>query len=1170
MKNYILSILFLSICLKSQAGLYLANTHFSVKKLKTEYTNTPLGIDTELPRFSWQMEAAGTERKQWQTAYQITVSDENSKLVWDSGKTKGERSLNIEYDGMPLQPSTRYSWTVNVWNQKGEQNSECSWFETGLMGGNHPYQRWNDAKWIGGGDKDMVLYSHYLPVFKLEFSLLLDKDLKSTCASFIYGANDPRLMDKNKNLYHLENKKDESYIKVELNIDPLARGQEAVLNIYRVGYHPNDKQDVPYKSFSIPQNLINKNNKYVCHTVKLSSELGFTRFYIDNAQKEIGSINLNPLGQGADFTAFPMVGDVGFAVPARQSATFPKVEIINFRSPSNVIATLKNGDCLINGGDCGTFRTFTPEGNSTPMLRTAFTTSGMKIAKARLYATSRGIYEIYMNGKRVGDDYFNPGVTQYNKTHLYQTFDVTSYVHSGKNAMGALLAEGWWSGGATFTGNNWNYFGDRQSLLAKLLITYTDGSEQVIVTDPSSWQYFNKGPIVYNSFFQGEVYDASKEAAVKDWSVASYDASDWKSACEVPLEGNISTVGDPNMPWVNDYSGFELIGQFGQTVKAINELTALSVEEVRPGIFVYDMGQNMVGIPKISLSGMKPGTKINLRFAEVKYPDLPEYAGNIGMIMLENIRAAMAQDIYITRGGQETISPRFTYHGYRFVEITGIDKPLPVESVKGIVLSSIHQLASHYETSNPKVNKLWENITWSSYGNFLSIPTDCPQRNERLGWSGDISVFSRTATYLADIPQFLRRHLRAIRNVQREDGRFPDIAPLGGGFGGLLWGSAGITLPWECYQQYGDVALLNEHYDAMKRYIQYIIDHSIEAKTNLIVQTRSWGDLCDWLGLEDEKNDKSLVWESYFIYDLELMTKMATVLGKTDDAAWFQKVYAARKDLFNKTYIEPETGKTIFSAFNPEKKGTLVDIQTSYALPLAFDIINEENRSKVIANLAETVTRENTSDTGHLCPPYSLMTGFIGTAWISKALSDHGLNDLAYKLLQQTSYPSWLYSVEQGATTIWERLNSYTRMDGFGGNNRMNSFNHYSFGAVGAWMYNYSLGIQRDETSPGFKHFILKPMPDPTGEMTYAKGYYDSMYGRIESRWKVENGVTGYSFTVPGNTTATLFLSAASIKNIKEGGKSIRKSKDIELVGEENGQVVLRLPSGSYTFEVIK
>lgn len=375
------------------------------------------------------------------------------------------------------------------------------------------------------------------------------------------------------------------------------------------------------------------------------------------------------------------------------------------------------------------------------MLRIVFTSSWQTVRKARLYVTARGIYDIYLNGKRMGEDYFNPGLTQYNKAHVYQTYDVTEYIEYGKNALGAVLAEGWWSGGATFMGYNWNFFGDRQSLLAKLVITYDDGKEETVVTDPATWQYYDKGPVKYGSFFQGEVYDATREEQVEGWATASYIATGWKPACEIPLKGTVSEVPGDGMPPVNDYSAYTLTAQTGQTVKAIRELTAIGVEEIRPGVFIYDMGQNMVGVPKIYLSGRKPGEKVKLRYAEVKYPDLPEYNGRVGMVMMENIRAAMAQDIYITKGGNEIIHPRFTFHGYRYVEITGIDKPLPVGDVKGTVLSSIHEITSHYETSNSKVNKLWENIMWSASGNFLSIPTDCPQRNERLGWSGDISVF---------------------------------------------------------------------------------------------------------------------------------------------------------------------------------------------------------------------------------------------------------------------------------------------------------------------------------------------------------------------------------------------------------------------------------------------
>ena len=548
---------------------------------------------------------------------------------------------------------------------------------------------------------------------------------------------------------------------------------------------------------------------------------------------------------------------------------------------------------------------------------------------------------------------------------------------------------------------------------------------------------------------------------------------------------------------------------------------------------------------------------------------MPRYAGNEGMIMLENIRAAMAQDKYITKGGNEMIAPRFTYHGYRFIEITGIDKALPLEDVKGVVLSSIDGLASKYETSNEKVNQLWHNIVWSTYANFFSIPTDCPQRNERLGWAGDISVFSRTATYLVDVPQFLRRYLCAMRDVQREDGRFPDVAPLGGGFGGLLWGSAGITVPWEVYQQYGDKSLLAEHYEAMCRYVDYVRTKNINPETGVLEQEKVWGNLGDWLGPEDNKNDKTLMWEAYFLYDLDIMKKVAQILGKKEDAEKFEKLYDERKSFFNRTYIDPQTAKTISSGTNGPEKGKLVDIQTSYVLPLSFGIVNPEWKERFAANLAHTVQRENVADDGKTYPAYSLMTGFIGTAWISKALSDNGYDEVAYNLLQQTTYPSWLYSVEQGATTIWERLNSYTHVDGFGENNRMNSFNHYSFGAVGAWMYAYSLGIMRDEHHPGFKHFVLCPKVDPTGKMTFARGYYDSLYGRIESAWEVKDGEVRYSFTVPANTSATLYLTAASMDSVTENGRALQAGKEgIKEVTYQGGMCKAELLSGTYHFVV--
>jgi len=1162
----------------------IALPNFQISNLKVENAVTPLGLDVPQPVFSWQMQTSGANRGCYQRTYQIIVTNNLGQEVWNTGKVNSGISINIKYKGENFKPETLYNWTVNVWNQKGKKYAAQSWFETGLMNpkmvtntGTDKETAWSGAKWIGGNANDMVLYSQYLPVFIINSTIQLDKILQSTKASFVYGANDHRLMDHNKNQYKLENKTDESYIQIELNFGRLNSDQNAKLNIYRVGYHPNDKKDIPFKSFSISNSIINKENKYNPHKISVQSCLGVTKIYIDGNSKEnlVADVNLNPLGAGGDFIAFPVVGDIGFLVPKGEKAQFSNIEIKNYRSPSNVIfsenghiarifsaykeISVENNSYTVNGGNNGSFVLANPSHYSMPMLRTVFEIDSPKISKARLYVTARGIYDIYLNGKKVGNDYFNPGLTQYNKTHLYQTFDVTSYIQKGNNALGAVLGEGWWSGGSTFAGENWNFFGDRQSILSKLVVTYSDGSEKIITSSPETWQYFNDGPVKYGSFFQGEVYDARKENAIEGWNTAQYDASSWYQAVAVGTNGFVSLEGTANLPGINNFSDAQLIGQFGTTVKPVKELTAQSVKEVRPGVFLYDMGQNMVGVPKIAMDNVEKGKTIVLRYAEVLYPDLPEYKGSEDLLMLENVRAAMSQDIYITKGGRETINPRFTFHGYRYVEISGIDKPLKLTDVKGTVLSSIHELSSYYQTSNTLVNKLWKNITWSMYGNFLSIPTDCPQRNERLGWSGDISVFSRTAVHLADVKQFLRRHMLAMRDIQTKDGRFPDVAPIGVGFGETLWGSAGITVVWENYLQYGDLSLLEEHYDAMKSYANYLIA-DIDNQTGVLKEKErnTWSSLGDWLSLEDSKNEKTLFWEAYFIYDLDIMSKVAALLDKKKDELHFSEYYKQRKDFFNKTYIDKATGKTSF-------RGKIIDTQTSYVLPFAFDVLTKDNSDLAIKQFVNSMQRENKTDQGVVCPPYSLMTGFIGTAWVNKALSDNGYSNVAYKLLQQSSYPSWLYPVSQGATTIWERLNSYTHKDGFGGNNRMNSFNHYAFGAVGAWMYNYSLGIVRDDNSPGFKYFVLQPEPDTTGQMTFANGYYDSMYGRIESSWEKKNGKYYFRFVVPANTNATLYLPALKENDVTING---RKS-GIKLLNIEKNKVVFKLESGEYKFETI-
>lgn len=1143
----------------------------SLTKLQVEYQEQPLGMDENKPRFSWQMQSNSASRGDKQSAYRIRVKDEKQNLVWDSQKVKSDISIGISYAGKTLAARQKYTWQVQVWDQKNQLVSANSSFETGLLNSG-----WNDAQWIGSND--LPLYSNYLSVYKFQYKVQLDEASHSKKASFVFGANDPRLQNKNLNIQGVASAKNEAYIRFELDISD---STQAFFNVFRAGYDPKDQANKPLYRFAIPANLLSKANQYQAHTIFATCNFGVYDVFIDQADKDHKinptpknaspyaptGFNLNPVGMGNNFISFPMLAEIGFQVPTGETAYFSDVLIKNFRQPSNTLFAAEENPGLWPHWDgkrfrvSGTFAVADPSRHAAPMLRTQFATSGKVIKKARIYATARGIYELYLNGKRVGDDYFNPGLTQYNKTHQYQSFDVTSLLQSGENAWGAWLSEGWWSGNITYSGESWNYFGDRQSLLAKLVITYSDGSEQIVTTNPSQWKTFNDGPIRVGSFFQGEVYDAQKETAINGWSTTGYSAKNWKGASTIPLGG--TAFLDKNI----EYSKQQLVGQLDDRVQVRNVLQAQSIQEPRKGVFVYDMGQNMVGFPKIFIPNGKAGQVITLRYAEMLYPDLAEYASQKGMIMIENIRAALAQDIYVLKGGDEYIQPRFTFHGYRYLEITGLDQAPALPQVAGIVLSSIKEISSSYETSDPMVNKLWTNITWSMRGNFLSIPTDTPARNERMGWSGDINVFSKTATFLAPVNNFMRRHLQGMRDVQRADGRFTDVAPMGGGFGGTLWGSAGIVVPWETYQQYGDKALLAEHYESMKRYMAFL--ETKQTPEGILNE----GPLGDWLSPEGNKNDNTAFWMSYQAYTLEIMSKVATILGYAEDAANFTQKSSERKALFNKIYLDPVTHKSVKSgvktatmgppnaaaANGSSDKGQLVDTQASYAIPLALGMFDAVNKPHAIAGLVETVKRSNTDDGGVARPPYSLMTGFIGTASISEALSANNQHAEAYRLLTQRTYPSWLYSVANGATTIWERLNSYTVENGFGGNNSMNSFNHYSFGAVAAWMYNHSLGIQRDEKSPGFKHFFLRPVPDPTGVLKHAKGHITSMYGKIASGWKVKGGQTIYTFEIPANTTAELRLNVKPGSKIREGKRSSTASGD---------SFVQELVSGKYTFIV--
>ena len=963
-----------------------------------------------------------------------------------------------------------------------------------------------DSGWIGTSRS--FLYSDYLPIFRYHCTLQLDAASRSTDASVLLGGNDPRLMNRNLNIQGVECGRDESYIRIEYDIKPVASGNNACIHVYRAGYTASDRPDEPIDTFEIPEEVIPAGQVYAPVYLQIEGTASILAFHVNG--HKIGQSVVNPHGDSHDYIGYPQLAEIGYAMRAGQKAILSDVRITHHRSPHNTLYSSEKPVRI--GGRKPQLHLYDPSNGGLPELRSSFMLKDKEISSATLYATARGIYEAYINGKKVGDEWYAPGVSQYNKTHYYQKYEVDSLLQKGMNQIRVQLAEGWWMGYVTYSMTNWNFFGDQLAFRSRMVVHYSDGDSTVVSTRPEGWEVSVDGPVQYASMFMGQVTDNRRRNR------------EWRPAEEICLEGHLPWEGEGTTPKVNDYSG-QRMPEAQSAVRAYKTLTAQSMTEVRPGVYIYDMGQNMAGVPRIHLPALPEGSEIRLRFAEVLYPDIPAYSPNEGTLMLENIRAALAQDIFISDGKPAVFEPHFTQHGYRYLEITGLPAPLPEECVQSVVVSSIDRFDSHFECSNPLVNRLWDNIRWSTLGNFISLPTDCPQRNERMGWSGDINVYARTASYLWNCKEFLRKHLQSMRDIQLENGRFPDVAPIGGGFGGFMWGTAGITVPWELWLQYGDSQILSEHYDAMKRYMDYVESEYIDRSSGLFVQNSQEAKLADWLGLEDRRNDKSLLFECYYIYDLDIMCRVAQLFGKTADAERFEQTLKQRKEFFAKTYLEPETCRTIASAFMEGQKGMLIDIQGSYVLPLAFDAVEGETKKRVFDNLVRTIERTNTTDTGVPCPPYSLMTGFITTSWISRVLTDNGRADIAYRMLQNEQYPSWLYPVTQGATTIWERLNSYTHEDGFGGNNAMNSFNHYSFGAVGQWLMNRCLGIERDEMQPGFKHFHLRPVADPTGQMTYARGHYDTQYGRIESSWtRKPDGKVEYVFSIPQGTTATVTL----------------------------------------------
>lgn len=1169
-----------------------------IVSLTVDGLENPIGIDTATPVFTWQMQADEIGAKQ--TAYQIVVMDMENNVVWDSGAVESGESANIKYEGEALAPKTQYQWKVTVTDEDGNTwESEVNTFETSFL--DTTYESWGDAQWIGSSKKNLDAAAANL--FDMRVNVTIPEG--STKASVILGANDHRLQNKAMNVW---NKEGENYFRYEVDIsDP----EDPKLNIYVVGMpaavneldedgNPVVKEsargtsysyiiqeeenaaDEPDATISIPAEVFA--DKTVNDQISLriwTNQCNQVSVSMNGVDVDSGR-QLNPLGNNHNYNTFPNLNSIGFAVNAGETAYYDSLgidmygdnddDVVLFDKTTGATYSIFEGlegvtvaedqdQITVEGGENGTLVYADPSDGASPMVRTEFSTESKEVASARMYVSAQGTYEMYINGEKVGDGLFNPGNEEYSTYMPYQIYDVTDMLQTGENAIGVQMGQGWWSGELNYTTGDYNYYGPYQAVMARMDVTYTDGTTETIVTNDQDWMVSTEGPVKSESHYNGERYDAQAADLYEGWATADYtESEDW----EQPVQ---------HEPRMNDFDFVVRYDEEASIVKELEVQEALGESKEGTGSYIYDMGENVIGVPQITIPAeyVEPGSTVTVRYAEVLYPDLEEYQeqGLVGSMMVENLRGALCTDFYVATEGDQVFEPHFTFHGYRYIEISGLKKELPKENIKTEVISSVNMTGT-YDSSNDLVNRLFQNVQNSQTSNFLSLPTDCPQRNERLGWTGDAQVFSMAASYNADVYNFYRNWLKSLRACQRKDGSLPVYAPTaepqedefsGSGFSGVSWDAALTVIPYNMYMQTGNPAIIEDNMEAIDKYLDYLDSYDLsEEYTHMTSRT---GILADWLSVD--ATDAGLINNAVYVYLLGLARDMAGVVGNTELQEKYSQQYDLAKAEWNACYVEPETCRLYstkviddFGEALDEPVTDYYDTEAAYATPLRYGVFSEENEAKAVENYVQTVKDAN----------YTITSGFSGTPNLVPVLTKYGYVEDAYKLFEQTEYASWLYPVTQGATSVWERWNSYTLEGGFNGNNSMNSFNHFSLGAISEWMMSYQLGITREEGAAGYKSFVLQPTVG--GTFTYANGSYDSNYGTIYSGWTAEEGkMTSYTATVPANTTATLYLpisqEEADATTVPEGAAFVEMT-------ENNGTVCAQytLESGNYEFTIGK
>ena len=1038
--------------------------------LRCEYRVDPLGIDAKAPRLSWIV--TSKQRGQKQTGYRILVASSAEKIaagsgdLWDSGKVESGATNQIAYAGKALVSHQACTWKVMSWDAQGkpsEWSKAASW-TMGLL----DKADWK-AKWIGF---DASRNRHESEILDLKAAQWIWTDEGNPLQSAPLG---PRWFRKS----------------FEIPADRLIASAICAVTA-----------DDNFQLF-VNSRLIRSGTT---HTTAACFEMTDSLV----AGKNILAMAATNAGQNPNPAGMILMLKVNF----KQGDPLVLISDASWKftleAPAQDWSALSFDDAAWKAAKpLGAFgiqpwnqskvtweEMFLPP---VQYLRKVFTVD-KPVRKATIYSTALGNYKLNIGGRPVGEDYFTPGWTDYAIRVYYNTYDVTAMLAQGENSLGAILADGWYSGHIGW-GRIRDHYGKNTRFAAQLRIEYADGSMATVVTD-ESWKA-RTGRILEADFLMGETCDARKPMPFARRANAAISDEGWSGVD------------------VTDAIAAKLEAYPGVPVRKFQEIKPLKITEPVKGTYVYDMGTNFAGFARLKIRG-KAGQTIVLRYAERLNPD--------GTIYTTNLRGARATDTYICRGANndETWQPQFTFHGFQYVELTGVEEAPSLDAITGIELSSSTPVVGAFDSSDAMANQLYHNICQTQRANFIDLPTDCPQRDERLGWMGDAQIYIRTATNNTDVSAFYTKWLVDVDDAQGPKGDFPDVAPrkVATGGGTAAWGDAGVICPWTIYQVYGDKRQLEQHYPAMVRWVDYCKGTT----KDLLRPAEGYG---DWLSINAD-TPKDVLATAYFAYSTMLTAKSAEVIGKADDAAKYRTLFEQIREAFNKAYVA-EDGRI---------KG---NTQTVYVLGLAFDLLPEAKRAAAVNYLVEDIQKKE----------WHLSTGFVGTKDLMMTLYRVGRLDVAYRLFQNDSFPSWGFSIRHGATSIWERWDGWTPEKGFQ-DPGMNSFAHYSFGAVCEWMFKAIGGI--DFTTPGYETILIHPIPG--GRFTWAKTQHESIRGKIATDWKLEKGNLTLKTEIPANTTATVYVPAASQDAVSETGNFA----GAKFVRMENGFAVYEAGSGSYEF----